>query len=354
MGDRVERKRRIALFVPVHFEWDGHRETGLSTDISRTGIYVRTDAAISVGQTLSLSLAARPGNGLIEITARAVHVLEGDAAIALARFPGVGFEFADSRAGQLSAVAELVEEAIRKRSASMLSLSGRRILVADSEPRVLSRMTTILDNAGCIVETASNGVEAYSICLERQPDLVVCDEKLPIMDGKALEARLASDGLQVAVTFARKPFADIELCSRVSCALNKQDSVGDTASLEVGLDEMSLGSLLSFVEAGRKTGIIVASRGTLRAELRVREGRIVSVRPAGDRTGRERLMQLLDWTSGVFKFHTCSVEDEDQVECSIARLLMEHARVQDEIMDKSTAVRDRSFRRTERSGRLKS
>ena len=46
---------------------------------------------------------------------------------------------------------------------------------------------------------------------------------------------------------------------------------------------------------------------------------------------RARLMQVLDWTRGHFEFSSCDVVGTDEIGQATTQLLLEHARLRDEI-----------------------
>jgi len=338
MGERVERERRIALLLPVHFELVGRRVAGLSANLSRHGIYVRTDEVLPIGDVIDLNIVL-PNDRLIHVGGRVVHRLDAKMATRLGRFPGMGLAFVGDSTTALGDLAQMIEEVGGEVSAPIRSSDPLRILIAESDARLLDRMTTTLDDAGYLVDSAANGVEAYSLCLERRPDLVLCSERMPLMSGTAIAKKLAREGFNIPLMFVSKPFTEEELCSRVEQALLEHQARLRPASLQVGLAEMSLGALLSFLEVGRKTGIVTASRAQLKIELHVREGRIVRVVPTAGATERDQLMDLLGWIDGSFEFHAGPVEASDESGHSISRLLLDHARLQDHLMEATTAVR---------------
>ncbi|MFM8577628.1 MAG: response regulator [Planctomycetaceae bacterium] len=71
-------------------------------------------------------------------------------------------------------------------------LSGRRILVIDSDGQVRSAAHSLLERYGCIVETARDGAEATSMVRGGQEpyDVVISDIRLPDMTGYELLIRL--------------------------------------------------------------------------------------------------------------------------------------------------------------------
>lgn len=63
-------------------------------------------------------------------------------------------------------------------------------LVVDDEPLMVRALTRVLARAGLGVHTAQNGEEALHL-LTRQPvDVVLCDVRMPVMDGPTMLARL--------------------------------------------------------------------------------------------------------------------------------------------------------------------
>ncbi|MFM7217598.1 MAG: response regulator transcription factor [Bacteroidota bacterium] len=61
--------------------------------------------------------------------------------------------------------------------------SAKRILVVDDEKMLRESICTLLDLYGYKAEGAENGLQARQLFDEFQPDLVLCDVKMPQMDG---------------------------------------------------------------------------------------------------------------------------------------------------------------------------
>jgi len=57
------------------------------------------------------------------------------------------------------------------------------ILVVDDNPDIVTITKTILEGKGFEVQTAINGLEAFSRLEEKKPDLIILDVMLPQMDG---------------------------------------------------------------------------------------------------------------------------------------------------------------------------
>lgn len=69
----------------------------------------------------------------------------------------------------------------------------KRILVIDDEIHVSKMIYSILEPKGYEVEVANNGSEGLTILKNKDIDLVICDIKMPIMDGYELADRMKED-----------------------------------------------------------------------------------------------------------------------------------------------------------------
>ena len=69
-----------------------------------------------------------------------------------------------------------------------------RILIVDDERNLRESLSEALSQAGYQVLTASNGKEAYSMIQEQELDLLLCDWRMPEMDGSALLNLLREEG----------------------------------------------------------------------------------------------------------------------------------------------------------------
>jgi len=213
--DRGERERRVGVLLPVKIERRGRRVNGMAGNISPHGVYVRTDALLPLGTIVELGIAL-PRGRTINVTARAVHALDRREAYALGRHVGIGFQFVDQDSPTLRLVAEMIDEISAELSAPRPD--PVRLVVASTDSRLLDRMTSVLGRAGHAIETASNCLEAYVLCLSIGPELIVAGEDMAI-DGRTLAARLAMDNVDVGVLCPEKPFTDEDLCTQVAAAL---------------------------------------------------------------------------------------------------------------------------------------
>ena len=80
------------------------------------------------------------------------------------------------------------------------------------------------------------------------------------------------------------------------------------------------------------------------ARLFVSEGKILKVEASsGNGAPRQRMMQLLDWHAGQFEFSPCAIGGRDELADTVTQLLLEHARVSDELDANLTSKRTASL-----------
>ena len=75
------------------------------------------------------------------------------------------------------------------------------IVVADDHEVVRTGFAALLDTQPdfSVVGTAADGAEAVRICLERRPDVVLMDVRMPIVDGIEATRRLGAAGISSRV-----------------------------------------------------------------------------------------------------------------------------------------------------------
>ncbi len=136
------------------------------------------------------------GTGLgLALSKRLAKALNGDIAIKQSTF-GEGTTVAITFAASAPEVSQKWElhhsEVILKNN----SLSGARILVADDSSDNLIYIQTILAKKGAIVETVTNGRDAFKFCMRGKYDIVLMDIQMPIMDGYEATRALREAGFQ--------------------------------------------------------------------------------------------------------------------------------------------------------------
>ena len=68
-----------------------------------------------------------------------------------------------------------------------------RVLVVEDDAAVRALLRDVLELLGCAVQLAANGWEALEHLQHGQPDLVLLDLMMPVMDGRAFGMALRRD-----------------------------------------------------------------------------------------------------------------------------------------------------------------
>jgi len=143
-------------------------------------------------------------------------------------------------------------------------------------------------------------------------------------------------GYQLGVDdFVPKPSRPEELVARtlrVVSRMGRAPEAGTQKMFRGDLEQVSLASVLSFLELEKKTGIVtIVAVDT--ARIHIEEGRPLKAELDGEGpkgTSRQNLYRMLDWTAGHFEFVGAKVGCEDEVMATLTSILLEHARVSDE------------------------
>jgi response regulator NasT len=98
----------------------------------------------------------------------------------------------------------------------MQSITKPRVIVAEDEAIIRLDIVETLTEAGfdCIAQ-ASNGQECIELAIDQQPDLVLMDIKMPVMDGLEAAEALAEHKIPVVLLTA---FSSPDLVDRASAA----------------------------------------------------------------------------------------------------------------------------------------
>ena len=77
-------------------------------------------------------------------------------------------------------------------AAELQQLAGKRVLVVEDEPALAAAVSDSLTDAGFVVDRAGDGEEALARVAERPYDLVICDLKMPRVDGMTFYRAIAA------------------------------------------------------------------------------------------------------------------------------------------------------------------
>jgi two-component system response regulator MprA len=138
-----------------------------------------------------------------------------------------------------------------------------RVLVVDDDPAVRDSLARTLRFEGHEVETAADGGEALAAVGAREPDAMILDVSMPVLDGLATCQQLRAGGMLVPVLM-----------------LTARDSVGDrVAGLDAGADDylvkpFALQELLARLRALARRSMISAPAAAGNDELRFADVRL--------------------------------------------------------------------------------
>ena len=357
------RNSRVVMNLPVEMIIGGRSLMAISQDVSPWGMFVRLDPPLGVGTKVDLAIRTDDDQRLLT-GATVVHVLGMVAAKALGRQPGIGLVFCENEREPggyhqfVAGILRLLEN--RQGTAARADL---RIVVADGSTRLLERMSTMLGNAGFAVRTATNGMEALAACMTDPPDVVLAARDLPVIDGFRLlsemgqRAELAGVPVMImsdegsdlarlqafqlgAMDFIPKPFTSLEIILRARRLVRITKHETERVQMRGVLTHMGLPPLLTMLDHEKKTGVLTVTRGEQIAWITFREGRVVRVRSSEvEGYSRSVLMRVLDWSDGFFELSAGAPDvAEPDLDETVTHLLLEHARISDEVRRSKSPV----------------
>jgi DNA-binding response OmpR family regulator len=130
--------------------------------------------------------------------------------------------------------------------------AAKKILIVDDESAILQTLRFNLERSGYLVSTAGDGRTAVALAASEQPDLIVMDIMLPLLDGiEACKEIRKTSGVPIIMLTAKdqeidkvlalelgaddyvtKPFALHEFLARVRARLRRREAGGDAARSE--------------------------------------------------------------------------------------------------------------------------
>lgn len=177
----------------------------------------------------------------------------------------------------------------------------KKILVVDDEVRLRENICELLDLNGFLTAAAENGQQAEQQVREFQPDLVICDIRMPLMDGYEflqrlrenterkdiplifISAKVERDDIRKGMNlgaddYLTKPFAFTELMARIQALLRRAAPLREDATeptvLRLGDLEVDL-LRRKATRAGRRLDL-TAKEFNLLALLLRRQGEVLS------------------------------------------------------------------------------
>jgi CheY-like chemotaxis protein len=233
--------------------------------------------------------------------------------------------------------------------------SNVKILVVDDNPMVLGMLQQSLTAIG-VVSTASDAADALLKAVDDPPDLMICDYRMPGMDGRQLleklKSRPATAGIAVILMASKadiserlaqesvedhleKPFFLKEAVRRIKrvidrIALEKMAKAGSSDGILRGsLAQMNVIDLVQSLEMGRKSCLLAMTKGDEKCEIYFNQGQAKHA-VYGSTTGDEAVFKVLRWTEGNFQIDFDGKTSQETTTLNTQGLLMEGLRLLDE------------------------
>jgi len=204
----------------------------------------------------------------------------------------------------------------------------RTVLVVDDNDIFRTYVKDVLSRRGFTVHEASDGAEGLRLALQKRPWLILTDVAMPRLDGLEMCRAVRNHslirhtpliflsgwddykdryrGLEAgADEYLSKDTPIRELLIRVQIVLKRYSDLGTRAwrgpGMEGRIELIGMPGLLQMAHLSRLTGVLEVGCGGKVAEVRFREGEIVSLQ-VGTRSGETALLELLAWPEGHFSF----------------------------------------------------
>ena len=237
------------------------------------------------------------------------------------------------------------------------SKNATKVLLVDDNPLILDLMRRGLephaDIAGC-----TDGTDALLQCISSPPDLVICDYRMPGLDGRQfvekLKARPETRAVRVILVatksdideklrpmadhveeFFEKPFYVKDLTSKTKKVLEriywekKQQEAPAEGVIRGRLAEMNMIDLLQSLELGQKTCGLTITHDGENCRMFFADGQINHAE-LGSVEGDDAVYCVVSWADGSFEINFNARSDKRTTTRSTQSLLMEALRLLDE------------------------
>lgn len=231
-----------------------------------------------------------------------------------------------------------------------------KLLLVDDNPMVLGMLQHALSSLAQIT-TATDAADALLKAVDDAPDLLVCDYRMPGMDGRQLIEKLKSrpatanfssvlmaskadiaerlSTQDAADDYLEKPFFLKDATRRVKrmidrIALEKMSKTAPSDGVVRGnLSQMNVIDLMQSLEMGRKSCQLSLSNEGEKCEVFFVEGQVKHA-TYGSLVGDEAVFKVLRWTGGNFQLNFEGKTDQETTQLNTQGLLMEGLRLLDE------------------------
>jgi CheY-like chemotaxis protein len=231
-----------------------------------------------------------------------------------------------------------------------------KLLLVDDNPMVLGMLQHALAPFARVV-SATDSADALLKAVDDPPDLVVCDYRMPGMDGRQLVEKLKSrpatanfsavlmasrvdiderlSPQDAADDYLAKPFFLKEATRRIKrtvdrIALEKMAKTAPSDGVVRGnLSQMNVIDLMQSLEMGRKSCQLKLNNEGEKCEVFFAEGQVRHA-TYGSLVGDQAVFKVLRWTGGNFELNFEGKTDKETTQLNTQGLLMEGLRLLDE------------------------
>jgi CheY-like chemotaxis protein len=234
-----------------------------------------------------------------------------------------------------------------------------KLLLADDNPLVRELIVKGLE-AFCEVETSTDGADALLKVVDAPPDVILCDYKMPGLDGRQLFEKLRGreatrhipflfmasrpdieerlrplvDGVEDFIT---KPFLIKDLVRITKKVVDRlhleklQKKASRPGVIQGRLEEMSMIDLMQSLEMGQKSCRLIVQSGGAQGELYFASGQCRDAK-IGKLVGDDAVYKVVLWTAGEFEidFNAANASTKTTTTRNTTGLLMEAMRLMDE------------------------
>jgi len=239
----------------------------------------------------------------------------------------------------------------------MTPMKDVKVLVVDDNALILDLLMKGL-MPHCDARAAADGADALLKIVDDPPDLVVCDYKMPGLDGRQLYEKLRSRQQTKSIPFIflasrsdieeklrpmtegveefiPKPFFLKDLVRRTKKVIDRlhleklQNRAVRPGVIQGRLEEMSILDLMQSLEMGQKSCTLTIRRGDDACQLFFSAGQCTDAK-LGSADGEAAVFQAVKWPDGEFEIDFNSSPTRSTISRTTTGLLMEALRLQDE------------------------
>jgi CheY-like chemotaxis protein len=232
-----------------------------------------------------------------------------------------------------------------------------KVLVVDDNALILDLLMKGLI-PHCDAQAAADGGDALLKIVDDPPDLIVCDYRMPGLDGRQLYEKIRGRQQTRAIPFIflasrsdieeklrpmtegveefiPKPFFVKDLVRRAKMVVDRvhlekmQKRQVRPGVVQGRLEEMSIMDLMQSLEMGQKSCQLSIRRGDQKADLFFSAGQCKDAK-LGETDGEAAVYEAIRWADGAFEIDFNAAPTRDTITRTTTGLLMEGLRLMDE------------------------